>query len=501
MRLLVIGTSSRAQITLNSQYASGYHAELIQLDNGDMFIVDKNSTNGTFVNGQKIEPDKEVSVTRGTNITFADAPLDWTKVPDLVVDRNAKALIGVGTHYRNKIRLSGDRISRFHATLKQTKDGKWWICDHSTNGTSVNGSRLPKDRWTQLKRGDVIKCAGQEIENPVPRPGTGKYIGIAAAAVAAVVAIALIIPKIWQRNYTDEQLYNKYKTATVMVRMQYHYHAVCPSLEKYLGMSLEEIAGIPDVDFVLEQNKKTGRLQLVMMNNYDRAYRDKPAPMVSEATGFFVSPEGLIATNLHVAKPWLFDDNEEITAMIEGALKDQLLSYRDGVKFINDLQVIGVVDKFEIIPDGQFLTEKSCYPVIEYSVSSDKEIDLAIIRLQYDFGQLPKGCTYVKYDEYAEPVNGEHIFTLGYSFGNAIQESNERIQAISMGASVSRIEKDKFQHDATTVGGSSGSPVFNRKGNLIGVHHAGYAGHDQINMAIKAKYVKRLMEQEANKQI
>ena len=47
MKLTVFGRDpQQADVVLSSTFVSGYHAELIQLDNGDMYLVDK-SSNGT----------------------------------------------------------------------------------------------------------------------------------------------------------------------------------------------------------------------------------------------------------------------------------------------------------------------------------------------------------------------------------------------------------------------------------------------------------------------
>lgn len=125
MRLISIGSSAQAQIVLNSQYVSGYHAELLQLDNGDMMLVDKGSSNGTFVNGNRIAPEKEVTVTRNDTITIADQTLPWSMIPVLQIPdkENIRIIKGIGSHYLNAIHVSGNQVSRFHATVKQTKDG------------------------------------------------------------------------------------------------------------------------------------------------------------------------------------------------------------------------------------------------------------------------------------------------------------------------------------------------------------------------------------------
>ena len=501
MRLIVIGNSTRAQIVLNSQYVSGYHAELIQLDNGDMFIVDKNSTNGTFVNGQKIEPEKEVSITRGTNITFADVPLDWNRVPELVVDSNAKALIGIGTHVRNKIRLSGNRVSRFHATIKQTRDGKWYICDHSTNGTTVNGSRISKDQWVLLKRGDTIKCAGYEVENPVPSSGAGKVIGITAAVLAGIAAIVAIVIGLGRFSKSDAKLYDTYKSAVAFIKVGYHYHLSCPTMEQLEPAKWRQLeAFLGDTDFTISYDSQ-GVSYPVPFNNYNKAVQDKPQPITASATGFFISKDGHMATNLHVAKPWLYGADKYNVDVMQLLIKNLLNRAGPGyAEYQNDLKVEGVMDFIKVIPNAYYNIEKNAIPAVEYTSSSSEDIDISIIKLQYE-ESLPGGCTYVDLNKIAEVKNGVHIFTLGYPMGEYLQEENEKIEAASSGGDVLKVEKDSFIHNATTTGGASGSPIFDEYGALVGIHHAYHAQESEYRCAIKASYIKRLLEQEANKQI
>ena len=75
MKLIRIGSSSSCDIVLHSEFVSGHHAEMILLDNGEIILEDKNSTNGTFVGNKRISPNKEVTVRRGDYIRFADVEL------------------------------------------------------------------------------------------------------------------------------------------------------------------------------------------------------------------------------------------------------------------------------------------------------------------------------------------------------------------------------------------------------------------------------------------
>lgn len=64
-----------------SNYTSNHHA-VLKATKGDKFTIVDCSTNGTYVNGVRIEPNVEVPVTRKDTVSFAHvATLDWNIVP------------------------------------------------------------------------------------------------------------------------------------------------------------------------------------------------------------------------------------------------------------------------------------------------------------------------------------------------------------------------------------------------------------------------------------
>ena len=73
----LIGSSPEADIRIADpdRYISRRHAKLI-LREGEIFVVDLDSTNGTFVNGRRIEPGEEVRVNPDDRVELADIPLE-----------------------------------------------------------------------------------------------------------------------------------------------------------------------------------------------------------------------------------------------------------------------------------------------------------------------------------------------------------------------------------------------------------------------------------------
>lgn len=476
MRLISIGSSSQAQIVLNSQYVSGYHAELLQLDNGDMLLVDKGSRNGTFVNGTRITPEKEVSVTYNDKITFADQVLNWSLVPALQVPdkENIKVLKSVGSHYLNTIHISGNQVSRFHATIKQTKDGKWYICDHSTNGTMVNGTRIPKDQYVRLKKGDTITCAGVIVPNPATNQGAdgGNVIKKVALAVCVCLLIGLcaygvmkfINPGLDEK--TKKELYTQYASTTALLHTTYYFKITTP---KY---NTER--------FIITENG---------IEKYDGTNA-----MHGLATGFFISNDGVLVTALHVTSPWLFGDEKDMLEFIKTLYHDYA-----GIA-VSDIKVEGAIENIVAYPNGKFFDETNAIKLRIVTQSNNTDIDLSI--LQTMNGHLPAESNYIPIDkiQHETKLVGTDVLTMGFPYPMLLQDlssfeknlTNVLQATVASGEITQIIDKYKYGFNANSYHGASGSPIFDKDGYLVGVVSAGIPAQG-YNFCINAKYIKRLL--------
>jgi len=74
MKTLTIGRDSTNDIVINDNFISRKHAQLILLDNKQVILKDLDSSNGSFVNGNKI---KETNLNPGDIVKFGSIFFDW----------------------------------------------------------------------------------------------------------------------------------------------------------------------------------------------------------------------------------------------------------------------------------------------------------------------------------------------------------------------------------------------------------------------------------------
>ena len=168
----------------------------------------------------------------------------------------------------------------------------------------------------------------------------------------------------------------------------------------------------------------------------------------SSGTGFLISTEGYIVTNHHV------------------------------IKDANKITVRGL--------NGDFSKSINAKLVVQ-----DVNNDLAIIKTdEYQIPTLTEP-PYVISDKKVE--SGNSIFCLGYplraTMGDEVKVTNGIISSNSgyMGDITS------YQISAPVQPGNSGGPLFDDKGNLVGIINAKLSGTENVSYAVKASYLLNLI--------
>lgn len=518
MKLIKIGSSPSCDIVLQSPYVSNLHIEMTLLDNGDIIIVDKDSTNGTFVGSRRISPNKEVTVRRGDYIRLGNEELKWARIPVLEKLDNYKCIVNIGSNYRNDVIINSEVVSRFHATLRIDKKGKAFIVDnHSKNGTTLNGIRLQPNVPVRIKRGDSIVCGTENVTErlaeylPSAFPLWAK-ITSAVAAVAALFVIIFGIAKFASFGNNGDMDIKSAQKAVVYVRASFRYVVT------------------------IENNPFTDKAQKELLV--------KVTPGIPyQATAFFVDKEGRMATNRHVAKPWdemyrgdgvtekLREEYQKFllaelnvqsweffvlppvyilkklkTSELGRAILDNSENMADVIAKINIIQnskivISGEMNDITVGYAGQYYTHEDqfqrCYVLAE---SKDADADIALLQLNnkktpegidkvFDIKSIP--------DEELEPQK-DKMYVVGYPYG-ILWGQDEKSKSLEPNVKETKCSKIpgkyNFEFQESSIGGSSGSPVFTDKGNLVGILTGGISGQT-ISLAVKAKYLKKLYEEE-----
>ncbi|MBQ8968252.1 MAG: FHA domain-containing protein [Bacteroidaceae bacterium] len=518
MRLLKIGRAQTCDIVLHSDRVSSLHAELVMLDNGDMQIEDKNSRNGTFIMNQPIQPGKPVNVRRGDAIRFADVELQWSQVPMSEDNSAYKAIYGVGSNFQNDIQISGATVSRYHATIKVGRDNKVYIVDHSKNGTTVDGKKIPSNTPFRIKKSSAVVCGGVPVNlrNQISWPAdTLSTLLKIAASLIVVAGLGLGVKTLigtHDKKYDDGELFARYNRSLVMMIGVYHYNVTVGD------MTPEQMALFEIPTKVLLAGDKL--LDVSSLSSKDLVNWINEITMNSGAysgTGFFISEDGMAITNLHVVKPWLYTNAREVLQnLISKSLAQSIATidvkrtyFRGNATslsaYISQVKVDGELDYIALVPQGEIFDPDNMIKCRVLSAGDEKEKDVALV--QTVSMRLPTSkCTYVNVKDSMDISEealkvGNHLVTMGFPLGmddtwEIIQKrDNEKgIQAVSNGGNITQAASEyTFGFNAISTHGASGSPIFNEQGMLIGVLNSGNPETQGYNYGVQAKYIQELL--------
>jgi len=199
-------------------------------------------------------------------------------------------------------------------------------------------------------------------------------------------------------------------------------------------------------------------LALFLVNNYSEAkvpdivlkqkkavvtiyINDKDGKQISTGSGFTIDSSGVIATNYHLISKWLEIKGSTILVKI---------------------------------------TNGAYFPIEDF-ISFDINNDIALLKVE------GKELQTVKIAKDYKPKQGEGIVVIGSPFGLETTVSDGIISSI-------RGKNELIQITAPISPGSSGSPVFNLKGEVIGIATFLIQGGQNLNFAIPVGLVTKLLD-------
>jgi len=156
-------------VVFKSSEVSRLHAQLV-FDGNRVYIQDCNSTNGTYINGNRINSGQLIQLNQRDEVYFtssrntkmsvgesnnsAKAPADSNAITSLIKYLNNKSEIIIGRSPECDVVLDHVSVSRKHASIKKSTSGKYILTDlGSLNGTFVNNKKISK---IEISSSDIV---------------------------------------------------------------------------------------------------------------------------------------------------------------------------------------------------------------------------------------------------------------------------------------------------------------------------------------------------------
>ncbi len=440
--------------------ASKNHAE-ITLENGEYWITDLNSTNGTYVNGKKVE---RMKLSSGDSIEFGKGG------PKTSVD---VLLAGAGD------------------TAPKTRVAK--AVDAGGSGVgSQTVAMMIQDALDKAKSSDRGAIGGTAVFIKESVNNAIKKSSRTFKAVTSVVIIALIgaIVFLAVKGQDVKKEYDQ-KLDQASQQVQQSQQQV-QNLQSQMATEKDKFSTIineyhDSVCFIYSET-----------SIYDA--RGNTANVVQGfGTGFFVRDDGYIITNKHIVEPWKFDPDQAYIVALAKAnnLKVETFTcvWINGVRFraagkfsfeqsYNTRD--GNLELFTTAEDRmtQAFRKPNWRPGIEVEVHKKDNNDIAILKAIGGPFKSVKIYRGTKPYKTTDPV-----VVYGFPLGVSPQE----LANTNASAAFGRIRKieNTIQLDVPVLPGNSGGPVFTDEGYVIGVMTRRFA--ESLNEAITIDHAIRLV--------
>ena len=187
-------------------------------------------------------------------------------------------------------------------------------------------------------------------------------------------------------------------------------------------------------------------------------------------------------------------ENEEIASTTPQSWTGSGFALKDGY-IITNYHVIDGAKAITVVGiNGSFSTE---YKATVFA--SDYRSDLALLKISdsrfYGFGSIPYSVKLGQADV------GEDVYVLGYPLTSVMGDELKLTTGVISSMTGFQGDATSYQISAPIQPGNSGGPLFNAKGDVIGVINAKISRAENVSYAIKSTYIKQLVDNCASSSI
>ncbi len=363
----------------------------------------------------------------------------------------SKDRITFGRAADNDVRLSPQdvRASAHHAVLFVSDEGVVVEDLNSTNGTYVNGVRVHRAR---IRNGDVLQfgrrgpsvrieivASTEEAESVTPEaPTAPTLVESVASSTAWRVGRTTVQLMIDQAVRRSARLWRRWVVGVAL--------GILVAIGIALGIlwrgERERSASVEEANPLVRVAVRNQAAVVLIQHHFrilDARGREVNTAL-SEGSGFAIDPQGVIATNYHLVRPWEFDARfagQAITPVSQS------------------LKVI-FADR---APDEALEARL---------VRGSPEMDIALLKVD---APTPLPVVEGFEPDPARVRQGDEVAIIGFPLGSALLQTTgqERATTTLTRSTISKVSPTLLQLDAPVIQGYSGSPIFNREGKVIGI--------------------------------
>ena len=148
-----------------------------------------------------------------------------------------------------------------------------------------------------------------------------------------------------------------------------------------------------------------------------------------------------------------------------------------------------IVTNYHVVKDNDwvdvYLDGRKARATIAFT---DKKNDIAVLSTSLDTSDLPYGVQ-------TQPQNiGDKVYAFGYPLTSTMGKNVKLTEGIINSLTGYEDDETMYQISTAVQPGNSGGPLFDSKGSIIGIVSAKHLGAENVNYAVKASYLKTLLE-------